>query len=202
MADYIQLMTSRAQSKVDDFAQPNLKNATLEFKPDKYSSKGVGAARIAPSNQPGYAGHRPGCMDYNLGMSYGAFSRHSRNVSSAKGAKSFSGTMTKLLPEGTSSGRSVNQWESMQKTVMKQTTRTKEDARSLTTDHVIVNHDNHWFGSRDGFARKENGGLWRSTQRNPLEWEPTQAQVEEDIMAGPVDGKIQRCTPAGQLSSY
>ena len=81
------MCTRRAQSKVDDFAQPNLKNYALDFKPDRYSSKGVGSARIAPSNQPGYAGHRPGCMDYNLGMSYGAFSRHSRNVSSAKGVK-------------------------------------------------------------------------------------------------------------------
>ena len=63
MTDYISLMTSRVQSKVDDFAQPNLKNQTLDFKPDKYSSKGVGAsARIAPANQPGYSGHRPGCM--------------------------------------------------------------------------------------------------------------------------------------------
>ena len=46
---------------------------------------------------------------------------------------------------------------SMAKTVMQASVLKKEDARTLPTEHIIVNQDDHWYGTRDGYTRKENG---------------------------------------------
>lgn len=173
-------VTSRKKGKVDMFTDVSKSN--FQFVPDEYTpASGTGShsmsrTKAAQPCQPNYMGHRPGAMDYSLGTSRGTFSRFlqqdPRQTTSATSTLSAATGVLKL-PSLTACGAAVPRNASTAKLVMVSGTLPRDQANAVPTDHIITNQSDHWYGTRDGFTRKPNGGCWRSTQRTGLVWNPS-----------------------------
>jgi len=178
---WIQDVTQRLPGKVACIIN-NRARPSLEFKPERYAATQWFApkTRLPPSN--GYAGHRPGAKFYDLGMSHGAYSR------SAKEAPRQATPPTprmlpklrlanKVPPVSTTSGPSFYN----QTPITKCTISEPFKQMPCSTDQMIVNQNDHWFGTVNGFTRKEDGTVWRAHNRTHLAFDQ-QLVHNEDLL--------------------